>query len=50
MKVILKLVESGFLSHDQYWNHIARASGQTDLYYISQTTAKQILKEYKNRG
>lgn len=50
MKVIWKLVESGFLSHNEYWNSNARASGQTDLYYISQATAKQILKEYKNRG
>lgn len=49
LRVIWKLAESGFLSHDQYYNNNARVSGKTDFYYISQATAKQLFREYKER-
>lgn len=46
-QVIWALHRDGFLSYQWYSNALARATGRTDFYYISQNTAKQIYKQYK---
>lgn len=47
-EMIWRLNRENFLSHDQYSNHRALASGKTDFYYLSQAKAKEIYKAYKN--
>ena len=49
-QVIWALHNEGFLSYQMYSNHMARASGRTDWYYISQRIAKEIYKEHKQKG
>lgn len=46
---IWALNKQGFLSHQEYSNWNARATGKTDYYYISQKIAKEIYKESKGR-
>ena len=45
--VIWDLSNEGFLSYQMYSNHMARATGRTDWYYISQRVARDIYKEHK---
>lgn len=46
-RFIYDLHRSGFLSYQYYSNWMARATGQTDFYYINQAIAKTIYKKYK---
>ena len=46
-RTIWLLHRDGFLSLQEYSNGMARATGRTSFYYISQATAKQIYKQYK---
>ena len=45
--IIFELHRIGFLSYQWYRNYMARCTGKTDFYYISQATAKEIYKAYK---
>ena len=47
--VIWELNREGFLSHQMYSNWTARHSGQTDFFYISQKTAKEIYRASKSK-
>lgn len=44
---IWQLSNEGFLSYQMYSNYMARATGKTDFYYLSQKTAKEIYKAHK---
>lgn len=46
-RVIWELHRSGFLSLNEYYNSMARATGRTCFYYINQANAKIIYKAYK---
>lgn len=48
LQTLVELNRSGFLSYDFCSSHRARMLGKTDFYYISQKTAKEIYKAYKN--
>lgn len=43
--ILLKLEAEGFLSHQHYWNRYKHPD--TDFFYISQQTAKEIYKANK---
>ena len=45
--IIWQLHKIGFLSYQCFYNHNAIVMGRTDFYYISQATAKEIYKAYK---
>lgn len=40
---------NGLLSHDYHSNYQARMRGETDFYYISQQTAKEIRKTFERK-
>jgi HSP90 family molecular chaperone len=46
-QVIYELHKAGFLSLQEYYSSMARASGRTCFYYINQANAKLIYKAYK---
>lgn len=48
-KTIWALYHEGFLSCQYYTNSMARATGQTEFYYINQANAKVIYKENKRK-
>ena len=49
-EIIWELHRDGFLSYDYCTSYQARVTGRADFYYISQKTAKEIYKEYKQKG
>ena len=48
-KTIWALHHEGFLSLTEHNNWMARQTGKTDFYFISQKTAREIYKESKAR-
>ena len=49
-RIIWDLNKEGFLSYQMYSNWMARNTGKTDFFFMSQKTAKEIYKEYKQKG
>ena len=48
-QVIWQLAVDGFLSYQEYSNWMARHTGKTQFYYISQRIAKEIYKAAKEK-
>ena len=49
-ETIIDLCREGWLSEKHYSNWNARATGRTDYYFISQRTAREIWKAYKEES